>query len=67
MNFRRFQSELRNGKHVLMVDVPTQQEAIVRQVTAARPGLEAAGEGDPTPGWVIGAQQKWTRFMQLAP
>jgi hypothetical protein len=29
--------------------------------------LIAAGEGHATPGWVIGAQQKWSRFMELAP
>lgn len=67
VDFRRFQRELRNGKHILMVDVPPEQEAIVRRVTAAHPSLEAAGEGESTPGWVIGVQQKWNRFMELAP
>jgi hypothetical protein len=67
VNFRRFQQELHQGKHILMVDVPTQQETTLSTSISKHPRLEAAGEGSPTPGWVIGAQQKWTRFMELAP
>jgi hypothetical protein len=39
----------------------------LRHIAVAHPGLEAAGVGEATPGWVIGAQQKWARFMELAP
>lgn len=67
VNFRRFQQELREGKHILLVDVTTQQEAALNASIRNHPRLEAAGEGEPTPGWVIGAQQKWSRFMELAP
>jgi hypothetical protein len=67
VNFRRFQQELRRGRHILLVDVNAQQADKLRGVIGAHPGLEPAGEGEPTPGWVIGAQQKWSRFLELAP
>ncbi len=67
IDFRRFQRELREGKHILMVDVPQAQEGVVSRVTAAHPTLSPAGEGEATPSWVIEVQQKWTRFMELAP
>ncbi|MEH6589840.1 MAG: NAD/FAD-utilizing enzyme [Halioglobus sp.] len=66
-DFRRFQDELHAGKHVLFVDVPIEQESILQAVVRKHPKLTAAGEGNSTPGWVIGAQRKWTRFTEVAP
>lgn len=67
MDFARFQDELASGRHILLVDVETDQENILDRVISWHPGLQTAGEGESTPGWVIGAQRKWTRFMELAP
>ena len=67
VDFRRFQDQLHEGKHVLFVDIPVEQESILKSVVANHPKLEDAGEGASTPGWVVGAQQKWTRFTQVAP
>lgn len=67
VNFRRFQQELRRGRHVLLVDVEARDENELRRVARAHPALQPAGEGESTPGWVIGAQQKWSRFLELAP
>jgi hypothetical protein len=67
VNFRRFQKELRLGKHILLVDVDANQEETLRHIARAHRGLKAAGEGESRPGWVIGAQQKWSRFLELAP
>ena len=67
VNFRRFQQELREGRHILLVDVAEEHEDALRRVTREHGSLEPAGEGKSTPGWVIGAQQKWSRFMELAP
>ena len=66
-DFRRFQNDLHQGKHVLFVDVDPAQESILRKVVRNHPQLTDAGEGGSTPRWVVGAQRKWTRFMQLAP
>ncbi len=67
VNFRRFQDELELGRHILLVDIDEHQEQALRHLAVAHPALEAAGVGESTPGWVIGAQQKWSRFMELAP
>ena len=67
VDFRRFQGDLKQGKHILFVDVDTEQESLLQNVVTRHPKLVDAGEGDSTPGWVVGAQKKWSRFMQLAP
>jgi hypothetical protein len=67
IEFRRFQQDLQQGKHILLVDIAREDEASLHSVMREHPRLRAAGDGDSTPGWVIGAQQKWSRFMQLAP
>jgi hypothetical protein len=66
-DFRRFQDDLHQGKHILFVDVDPGQEAILRAVVGKHPKLQEAGEGNSTPRWIVGAQQRFTRFMQLAP
>lgn len=66
-DFKRFQDQLNEGKHVLFVDIPIEQESILQQVVVNHPQLQDAGEGGSTPGWVVGAQRKWTRFTQVAP
>lgn len=65
--FRRFQQELRAGRHILFVDVDPEQEVALRDVVAKYPGLDEAGEGSSTPRWVVGAQQKFSDFMKVAP
>lgn len=67
IDFRRFQDELQQGRHILFVDVQPQNIESLQRVMRKHPRILAAGEGDSTPGWVIGIQQKWARFMQLAP
>lgn len=67
MDFRRFQEQLQQGRHILMVDVTPEQESVLQDVVQQSPSLFDAGEGDATPGWVIGARNKWSRFMELAP
>lgn len=67
MDFARFQETLASGKHVLLVDVDRGQEGLLQRVVASHPELQDAGEGDSTPGWVIGARRKWSRFLELAP
>jgi hypothetical protein len=67
MEFARFQDDLASGKHVLLVDVDPQQESVLQRVMKRHPGLQTAGEGNPTPRWIIQARRKWARFMELAP
>ena len=67
VDFARFQDDLEEGKHILFVDFDPDQEQILSQVVSSHPGLEDAGLGSATPKLVVMAQQKWSRFMQLAP
>lgn len=67
MDFRRFQDDLKAGKHILFVDVEDEQEAIMRSVVARHPKLQAAGDGPATPRMVVRMQDKFTTFMKVAP
>ena len=67
VDFQRFQDRLHEGKHILFVDVDPDQEQILHDVVSQHPRLQDAGEGASTPGWVIGAQKKWAKFVQVAP
>jgi len=67
VDFKRFQDELNNGKHILFVDVDRKQEDALHAVVDKHPKLKAAGDGSSTPRWVVMLQQKWANFMRLAP
>lgn len=65
--FKRFQKLLKQGKHVLFVDLDAEQEAIVNEVVKHHPRLKHAGTGEATPGWVVKGQDKFQRFMKTMP
>jgi hypothetical protein len=65
VHFRKFQDALRQGKHLLFVDVAAKQEAALARVVLRHPQLELAGTGSATPGWVVALQHGWHRFRQL--
>lgn len=56
-DFRRFQQDLNNGKHVFIVDVDSSQENIIKQLQIDHPELVDAGAGQATPRWIIMGQQ----------
>jgi len=58
-DFRRFQKDLDDGKHVFIVDVEASQEDIINQVKYEHPHLSDAGTGSATPRWVIMGQQNF--------
>lgn len=60
--FRRFQKDLKRGKHVFIVDVDSSQEDIVKQVEMAHPLLVDAGTGRATPRWIVMGQQGFKDF-----
>jgi hypothetical protein len=67
VDFKRFTPALKRGKHVLLVDVDPGQERALEGVVAHYESLRPAGEGSATPRAVVRFQDKWHRFMQLAP
>jgi len=67
IDFERFQQHIRDGKHILFVDVDPEQEGILHKVVAEHPRLQNAGEGAAAPRWFVGARNLYTRFMRTAP
>jgi len=61
-DFKRFQKDLDNGKHVFIVDVDPSQEHIVKQIGTEHPHLVDAGTGAATPRWVVMGQQSVKDF-----
>jgi hypothetical protein len=61
-DFKRFSSQLRDGRHVFIVDVDSDQEAALERVVRAHPGLLLAGTGKATPRWVIMSQYNIKKF-----
>lgn len=64
-HFRHFARKLRQGKHLLFVDVEPSQEALLEQVVHAHPQLQLAGTGPATPHWLTAWQHAWNRFRQM--
>ncbi|MDQ2078488.1 NAD/FAD-utilizing enzyme [Marinimicrobium sp. ABcell2] len=66
-DYRKFEKALASGKHVLIIDVHANQEETLKSVLAKHPRIHAAGDGDAAPGWLIGLQRRWYRFIRWAP
>jgi hypothetical protein len=67
VDFKRFENDLHAGRHVLFVDLDSDQESALHAVVRNHPKLRAAGEGGSTPRMVVRLQDRWSRFMKLAP
>ncbi|KKO47321.1 NAD/FAD-utilizing enzyme [Arsukibacterium ikkense] len=67
IHFKRFQEILKQGKHVLFVDVAPEHERVLKKVVRRHPRLQLAGTGKATPGWVIRVQVYFRRFMKAMP
>ncbi|MET1080849.1 MAG: magnesium transporter [Pseudomonas sp.] len=63
--FRQFAKSLRQGKHVLFVDVSPREEIQLDQVLQQYPRLQLAGIGPATPYWLVLWQHGWNRFRQM--
>ncbi len=61
-DFKRFEPQLREGKHVFIVDVDPEQEAALARVVQAHPRLQLAGTGRATPRWIVMGQHRIKKF-----
>jgi hypothetical protein len=57
-DFKRFETQLRAGKHVFIVDVDAIQEDILDKVVKDHPKLILAGTGKAAPRWLVMGQYK---------
>lgn len=67
IHFKRFQDTLKEGKHVLFIDIDPEQEAIVKKIARQHPKLQNAGTGEATPSFVVKAQIYFKRFSKAMP
>lgn len=65
--FRRFQVDLRNNRHVLFVDVEPAQEQILDGILKTYSNVMPAGEGAAMPSWIIAARGYFRDFVRWAP
>ncbi len=65
--FTRFDDELARGKHLFIVDVTAEEEALLDEVMARHALVQFAGEGSATPELVVLAQKKFNSAMQTLP
>jgi hypothetical protein len=65
--FQVFDSALRNGQHVLFVEIDPHEESILRQVVSAHPGLNSVRVERAGPHWVVDWQQKCINFIRALP
>ncbi|HKJ51488.1 MAG TPA: NAD/FAD-utilizing enzyme, partial [Gammaproteobacteria bacterium] len=61
-DFRRFETQLRSGKHVFIVDVDPDQEARLARVVEQHPRLQLAGTGRATPRWIVMGKYNIIKF-----
>lgn len=61
-DFKRFELQLRQGKHVFIVDVDPDQEASLEKIVQAHSGLLLAGTGKASPRWVVMGQYNIKKF-----
>jgi hypothetical protein len=61
-DFSRFEAQLREGKHVFIVDVDPDQEASLERVVHRHQRLQLAGTGKATPRWIVMGQHGIKKF-----
>ena len=61
-DFKRFEAQLRDGKHVFIVDVDPEQENSLERVVRHHPRLKLAGTGKATPRWIVMGQYNIKKF-----
>ena len=64
---RHFEAALKEGKHILFVDVEPDKIDLLSSIHARHSHLKPAGQGTSTPGWAILWQKKWHDFIQAMP
>jgi hypothetical protein len=62
-NFKRFEEDLRAGRHVFFVDLDARQEAVLEQALKSHSSARRAGEGPATPHWVVLSQYRLKRLF----
>jgi hypothetical protein len=65
--FKRFQQDLENGRHVFFVDLYPEQETVMNDLVGRTQGLRHAGDDASVPSWVVQFQNRWRNFVEVMP
>jgi len=66
-DFKRFEMQLRTGRHVFVVDVDPDQEDRLERVVRGHPRLALAGTGKASPRWFVMGQHSLSRMSESFP
>lgn len=67
-NFKRFEDDLKAGRHVFFVDLEPGRELILKRILMRYPRARMAGEGTAAPRWVVFSQHRLRRlFVETLP
>ena len=67
VEFRRFEEVLKNGMHVLLIDISEEQRSALEAVIRRHPKLNYAGVGSARPSWLIRGQNNFNSIVQTLP
>lgn len=65
--FKHFQKALREGRHILLIDVDAEEEPMLSEVVRSHPKLMAAGTGNGAPKWLLRWRNGWDSFIKSMP
>ncbi|MCY1438906.1 hypothetical protein D9M71_551230 [compost metagenome] len=63
-HFTQLKSKLRDGEHILFVDVDPDQQPILDRVINHHPRLRDAGTGAAAPHWIVSWLHRWHQFKR---
>jgi len=63
VRFKQFEDELHAGRHVLFVDVSTDEDSVVATTAKSYPKIQAAGVGTANPHWFVIWNLRLKRFF----
>ncbi len=63
VHFKRFEDDLKGGRHVFFVDLEPRQEPILARAVEAHPTLSGAGTANASPHWVVIWQARLLKFF----
>ena len=65
--FKRFQENLENGEHVLMIDADKKDIELIDATVAASPGMHPAGTDTTRDQWTVATEKRFRQFYDWGP
>lgn len=63
-HFRSLKQQVKEGEHILFVDVEPGQESVLDRVIEHHPRLTIAGTGAAAPHWIVAWLHRWHEFKR---